>query len=329
MLQTQWTKGGVKIADVEPGPVREGWVRLKVSACGICGSDLHVYKGEQAFPCTVPGHEIVGTVENGPKGLGDHLYAVEPHTRCGECDTCVAGNPHLCPNGALIGTQEPGGLAEFVDLPPYTLHPVDSSIPVLTASLVEPLACGFRAAQLARLDIDSRVLVLGAGAIGLCTGLILRDRVEDLAITVRYPQQREAAKKLGMNPLTEEEAEAWSKDREPDIVVETVGGKANTLEQAVRFCRPGGRIVLLGVFSIVPAMDPIALLDKELSIIPSNIYGMTRRGSEFRATVSLLPRYREDLKILPTHQFPLTSIQEAFDCAADKKSGAIKVTLLP
>ena len=133
-----------------------------------------------------------------------NLYAVEPHIRCGECDICVAGNPHLCPNGSLIGTQEPGGLAEFVDVPPYTLHPVDSSVPLLTASLVEPLACGFRAAQLARLDIDSRVLVLGAGTIGLCTGLILRDRVEEVAITVRHPQQRDAAEKLGIKPLSED-----------------------------------------------------------------------------------------------------------------------------
>ena len=112
-------------------------------------------------------------------------------------------------------------------------------------------------------------------------------------------------------------------------MIETVGGKANTLDQAVRFCRPGGRVILLGVFSVTPTMDPIAFLDKELSIIASNIYGMGRRGSEFRATASLLPRYQEEIKILPTHQFPLTSIKEAFECATDKKSGAIKVTLLP
>ncbi|MFQ5933476.1 MAG: zinc-binding dehydrogenase, partial [Dehalococcoidia bacterium] len=170
MLQAQWTEKSIGLKDVDPGPPKAGWVRLRVEACGICGSDLHAYRGAEATtPGTIPGHEIVGTVEDGGSGLADRLYVVEPLIFCGECDFCASGKRQICREGQLLGYGEPGGFAESVDLPRYTLHPVDPSISSLAASIAEPLACGYRAVQLARLDLDSRVLVLGAGSIGLLT----------------------------------------------------------------------------------------------------------------------------------------------------------------
>ncbi|MFQ5933554.1 MAG: zinc-binding dehydrogenase, partial [Dehalococcoidia bacterium] len=159
--------------------------------------------------------------------------------------------------------------------------------------------------------------------------LLARDRAYEVAITARHPHQREAAKALELIPLEEGAVEPWAKEREPDVVIETVGGTADTIDQAIQLCRRGGRIVVEGIFTSPSTVDSLALVLKELDIVGSSLYGRGERGSEFRGTVESLPRYRGELGTLQTHQFPLNSIQEAFACAADKSTGAIKVTVLP
>ena len=330
MQQARWTADGIELVDVPAGPLPEGRVRLKVLANGICGTDLHLYRRElPPLEGSVPGHEIVGVPIDGPAGLTESLYAVEPRVWCGDCDFCGAGDHHLCPNGTVIGIQDAGGLAERVDVPRPSLHPVDADVPPLVASLAEPLAVSLRAVHLARLEADSRVLVLGGGSIGLLSGLLARDRAARVAITARYPQQAEAARRLGLEPLGESEVEAWSGEFGPDVVIETVGGFADTLAEAVQFCRPGGRVVVLGVFAGERTLNALVLMAKEIRLIGSNMYGSTRRGSEFRAAVDLMPRYRAELEPLQTHQFRLSALNDAFKCALDKRSGAIKVTVIP
>ncbi len=330
MQQARWTQDGIELVNLEAEPLREDWVRLRVLANGICGTDLHLYRRElPPLPDSVPGHEIVGVPVEGPRGLADGLYAVEPRIWCGECDFCGAGDHHLCPNGRVIGIQDPGGLAEQVDVPRPSLHPIDPSVPPLVASLAEPFAVALRAVHLARLEADSRVLVLGAGSIGLLAGLLARDRAARVAIAARYPHQREAAARLGLEPLGENEVDEWTGAFGPDVVIETVGGFADTIAQAVHLCRPSGRVVVLGVFASERSLNALEFMAKELSLIGSNTYGSTRRGSEFRAAVDLLPRYRAELEPLQTHQFRLSSLNDAFKCALDKRSGAIKVTVIP
>ena len=330
MLQAKWTDEGVNLIDVDPGPVRPDWVRIRVAACGICGSDIHYYRRALPFPGEgIMGHEIVGTVEDGGKGLADSLYVIEPWVPCGECVQCIRGNRALCPKGAFIGVEYAGGIAEFVDVPRYTLLPVDPSVPPLVASISEPFGCAYRAVQLARLHLDSRVLIIGAGTIGLLSGLLARDRAMEVAITVRYPRQREAAERLGLMCLGEDGVEAWAKDREPDVVIELVGGTANTIDQAIQYCQPAGRVIVVGMFTKPSTVDALPLIIKELEILGCSIYGMGRHGRELGTTVAMVPRYQREIEGLQTHQFPLSSVEDAFACASDKTTGAIKVTILP
>jgi threonine dehydrogenase-like Zn-dependent dehydrogenase len=216
-----------------------------------------------------------------------------------------------------------------MDAPAAAIHPVDASVPPVAASIAEPFAVCVRAVRLAQLEAGSRVLILGGGSIGLLVGLVARDRSAEVAITVRHPHQREAARKLGLQPLGEAEVEVWAQDRGPDTVIETVGGSSETLNQAIRLCRPAGRIVVLGIFIGDRPINAFLLMVKELSVIGSNTYGTDRRGPEFRAAVDLIPRYREEIASLQTHRFALEEVDEAFRCAADKRSGAIKVTIVP
>lgn len=328
MLAARWGERGVGLVDVEPGPVPEGRVRLRVAACGICGTDLHLYRRELPAPAGMtPGHEIVGTALDaaGRDALGERLYAIEPRTWCGACDLCNGGRRHLCPRGGIIGISMQGGLAEWVDVPAYALHPVPAGVSAGVASMAEPLAVCVRAVHLARLEASSRVLVLGGGSIGLLAGMLSRDRALEVAIAVRHPHQREAARALGLAPLDEAQVADWARDRGPDVVIETVGGHADTLRQAIQACRPGGRVVVLGVFAGPRPIDALSLMAKELEIVGSNTYGMDRRGSEFGAAVELLPRHRAEIERLQTHRYALRDVESAFAAAADKKSGAIKV----
>jgi len=330
MQQARWTSDGIELVEVAPGPLPSDWVRLRVLANGICGTDLHLFRRElPPLEGSSPGHEMVGVPLDGPRELAEGLYAVEPKTWCHVCAFCTSGDHHLCSSGRVIGIQEPGGLADFVDVPRYSLHRVDTSVPPLVASLAEPLAVCVRAVHLARLDASSRVLVLGAGSIGLLAGLLARDRAERVAITARYPHQSEAARQLGLQPLDESGVAAWAHEFGPDVVIETVGGVADTLAQSILLCRPGGRVIVLGVFAGERSLNAVALMAKELSVIGSNTYGMGQRGSEFGAAVDLLPRYRHELEPLQTHQFKLMALHDAFKCALDKTSGAIKVTVIP
>ncbi len=330
LRQAQWSDDGIGLADVEPPTLVEGWARLRVAACGICGSDLHMLRHHMMrFPGASPGHEIVGTPTHGPSGLADALYAVEPRSWCGHCGFCAQGQRQLCPSGKLLGVTAPGGLADFVDAPLAGLHRVPSGIDPLLASLAEPLAVCVRALDVARLEAGSRVLVLGAGSIGLLAGLLARDRSAAVALSARHPQQRAAAAKLGLVALPEADMAAWASAEQPDVVIETVGGLADTANDALRACRPGGTVVLLGVFAEPRPLELFMLMAKELRVVGSNTYGTGRSGSEFGTAVALLPRYAGELSGLQTHQFPLARIGEAFACAADKASGAIKVTLLP
>ena len=315
---------------MKPERVADGWARLRVLGCGICGTDLHLYRRElPALPGGVPGHEFVGVPLDGPADLEDRLYAVEPRTWCGACDMCAAGQRQLCAAGQLLGIGPPGGLAEFADVPRYALHPVPSEVPAEIATLAEPLAVCVRAVHRARPSTDSRVLVQGAGSIGLLAGLLARDRVAEVAITARHSHQREAARRLGLVPVAEAEAGDWAREHQPDVVIETVGGTADTLLQAVQLVRPAGRVVVLGVFSGPRPIDALGLMAKEVTVVGSNTYGTSRRGSEFRVALDLLPRFAGELAPLQTHRFPLERVEQAFATAADKRSGAIKVTIAP
>ncbi|MFL6205474.1 MAG: zinc-binding dehydrogenase [Acidimicrobiales bacterium] len=331
MRRAVWTEDGLAVEDHEPGPLRDGWVRLSVEACGICGSDLHFWHGHLRRPIgTSPGHEMAGTVVDGPAGLPDVRYAVSPNITCGSCTNCRTGRSNLCGRaGPGLGLGVDGGLAELVDAPLENLAPIPDGVPAVTASLTEPLAVTVRGVGLGRVGPDSKVLVLGAGAIGLCASLVARDRAAQVAITARYPHQRAAAEALGVTVLGEEEAVTWGKEHRPEVVIESVGGMADTLTDAVRVVGRGGRVVVLGTFSEPRLVDLQRLMMKEASIVGSFCYGSGEREPEFTTAASLTGRWREELAALTTHQRPLAEVADAFALADDKRTGAIKVTLEP
>ena len=330
MRRAIWTNEGIEVVEEEPGPLEPGWVRLQVEACGICGSDLHFFHGQVRKPLgTSPGHELAGTVVDGPAGLADVRYAVSPNVTCGgSCAFCQSGRTHLCGKGGPgIGLGRHGGLAELVDAPLINLAPVPDGVDPVTASLTEPLAVTVHGVGLADVRPDDRVMVLGAGTIGLCAALVARDRAADVAITARHPHQRAAAERLGVTVLDEADAVAWGKEHRPEVVIESVGGVADTLTDAIRVVGRGGRIVLLGSFSEPKALELQRLMMKEVALLGSFCYGGGGREPEFATAARLTGRWSSELAALTTHQYDLDDVTPAFTTAADKSTGAIKVTL--
>mgnify|MGYP001190670440 CR=1 FL=1 len=325
MIQSQWTEDGIALVDSIPGKLQPGWVRIKVSACGICGSDLHTYRRHQPVNITgTPGHEFVGTIIDGPAGLDDRMYAIEPFVYCGKCLMCTSGKPQLCSDKNMLGGQLRGGLSEFVDVPPVSLHPVDKDISPLVASISEPLAVSFRAVDLSSLTKDSRVLILGGGTIGLLSGMLSKEATNHVAITVRYPHQKSVAQSIGLEPVEETNLQDWAGNSNPDVVIETVGGAGSALTQAVRYCSPSGKIIVTGVFHETPPINATRLVTREIEMIGSFLY-----GTDFGTSVALVPKYLKEIGLIQTHQFDLQSVSEAFQCADDKSSESIKVTVLP
>ena len=331
MQRAVWTEDGIEIVTDEPGPLASGWVRLRVEACGICGSDLHFWHGHLRRPVgTSPGHEVAGVVVDGPAELADVRYAVSPNITCGACAFCLTGRTNLCSKGGPgLGLGRHGGLAELVDVPLGNLAAIPSGVDAVTASLTEPLAVALRGVGLARVQPDERVLVLGAGTIGLCAALVARDRAAEVAITARHPHQIAAAEQLGVTVLPEAEAGAWGKERRPDVVVESVGGSADTLSEALRAVGRGGRIVVLGTFGRSQPVDMQRLMMKEVALLGSFCYGGGLREPEFATAARLTGRWSAELSALTTHQVPLSAVGDAFTTADDKSTGAIKVTVVP
>lgn len=314
-----------------PTPGR-GDVRIEVAFCGVCGSDLHTFhSGDNLRIC--PGHELSGTVAAVGAAVsnvreGDRI-ALEPLRTCGKCERCRSGDYQLCPSLRIFGAMEDGGMAHALVAPASSIYLLPDSLPLQTAALAEPIAVAVHAARLAGVTSDSNVLILGAGTIGLATAAVMNHLdVASCAITARHPQQEQLAHQLGCHQVLAPENTA-ALDRAPDVVIETVGGRADTLDTAVRVVAPGGTIGIVGVFEDSPVFDPVQMLVKEVRMVASMVYGRHEQKTDFATALEILTDQRDKLQALITHEFPLEDAQKAFETADDKKSGAVKVLLKP
>ena len=329
-----------RVAIPEPGP---GEVRVAVEACGICGSDLHLFDSGFFPPGTTPGHESAGRIDALGPGVANletgTRVAVEPMRSCGACAECRRGAYSICRSAQLHGVNLPGGLAEYIVVPADRVHPVPGDLDAELAALAEPMAVVVHSLARGGAAAGQRVLVLGAGSVGLLT-LVAARRLGagDVWITARYPHQIELAHALGATRvLTEAEAETAALDaigRESpiDLVVETVGGGADTLRAAGAAVRPGGTVSVVGVFLGGAAIDPLGLLMKEVTMAWSYCYGLRaeRAGhSDFAEAIDVIAAERDALAALVTHRFPLDQIARAFAAAGDRRDGAIKVSIRP
>jgi threonine dehydrogenase-like Zn-dependent dehydrogenase len=331
-----------EVARPEPG---SGELRVRLEACGICGSDLHFARMGAHRAGFTPGHEMLGWVD--ALGEGEHKVVpgdrvvIEPLSSFGDCAACRTGRDSACRDLQIYGVHIPGGFSEYVVIPADRAYPVADDLPAAIAAMAEPLAVGVHGLRRppGGLPQGGRVLILGAGAVGLTTLIAARALgAGEVWISARHPQQIEAAAALGAHTVLQE-ADATpdaldqiGRAQDFDLVLETVGGTADTLLAACAAARPGGDISILGVFTASPQLPPFAVLSKELSLHWSNCYhracAQTGEPADFSTATQLVSQERDALALLTTHALPLAELDAAFALAGDKQQGSIKVTSL-
>lgn len=327
--------GRIGISECDVPEPRPGWVRVNVSAVGICGTDLHLLGGFMGSEGLRPGHEIAGIIDatgDGVEIAHGVKVAVEPITACGACFHCGTGHPNRCPDNRIFGVTTRGGMADYVTVPATCLHLLPDDLDDNVAALSEPMAVCVRAVRSGGVGVGDRVAVLGAGTIGLLSILVARSAgAGEVFATARYPRQAELAKALGADRVYASADHMLDDlgDQLIDVVIETVGGRAETLTEAVGVARAGATIVMVGVFEDSPSIPGLGFMAKELTLRGSNCYAHDGRVGDFRLATELVDRHRDLLPDLISHRFALDQVAEAFAAAADKSAGAIKVQVIP
>jgi len=297
--------------------LRDGDVRVKVAAVGICGSDLHLLDAGWAEG-RVLGHEISGHLDDG------RAVAIEPFRSCGHCATCADGDRHACENGAeVMGIMADGGMAQYMSVPTDALVPLAGGVDVGHASLVENLAVAVHGLNRARLVGGDTVAVIGAGPIGLALVAALRRAGFAVSIAARHEHQRVAAERLGAAVIDDTSGEAAGFD----VVFDAVGN-TNSIKESVRRVTWAGRICMVGSFWDPVEID-VGLLMQEAELIPAMMYGRTPSGREIDGAAALLAELPHLGDTMITHRFPLDGAGDAFAAARDRASGAIKVVFEP
>jgi len=312
MRAVRYESGAVRVVEAET-PRGEG-VRVRVSACGICGSDLAMLDG--GFPVTgIPGHEIAGSLADGTD------VAIEPVAPCGACEFCRTGDYQVCRAGIEIiyGVGRDGGMAEEILVPARCLVRLPAGLDPRHAALVESLAGAVHGLRRAGIRGGERIAVIGGGAIGLCAVAAAVAAGCEVSLAARHDRQREAGVRLGAKPLGASDA----------AVAIDCAGTTESLAQCAESLRPNGLLLLLAAAWGPLALPGFTFVAKELALTVASMYGRSAQGRDIDAAAALLAAKPAIGELLITHRFPLEAAAEAFRTARDRKAGAIKVVLEP
>lgn len=307
--------GDIRVCD-EPVPVPGADETLvRVTAIGICGSDLHWFhegsigEARLAKPMVL-GHEFAGVTAAGQR------VAVDPAIPCEQCEFCLDGNPNLCSNLHFAGHgSDEGGLREWVAWRTHCLVPLPDSLSDADGAMLEPLGIAIHAVDLGKVRVGMRVGVFGCGPIGLLVLQVARVAgATDIVVTEPLPYRLDAAKQFG--------AREWDGKEEVDVAFECVGAN-EAVYDAVNAVRPGGRVILVGIPGDDTTSFPASVARRK---------GLTLKLSRrmkftYPRAIRLVASGLVDVRSVVTHHFPLERIAEAF-AVAQRRDG-LKVMVEP
>ena len=278
----------------EKDPIaKPGETLIKVKASGICGSDMHAYHGndERRIPPLILGHEVSGTSLDGKYKNKD--VVINPLISCEKCDYCKNQREHLCPERTMIGMSTPvkreGGLAELVSVPEKNIFEVPKKLSIKEAALAEPAAVALHAVLLAEQTLkkplsECKILIQGAGAIGLLCGLVLNKEKKSTNILMSDPNKKrldECAKYLKANFVSPNDKSI--KENNFDLILESVGLEV-TRHQAIKSIAPGGTIVHIGLTQPSGTFNFKKLTIQEITLVGTYCYTNT----DFQKTLEIL-----------------------------------------
>jgi 2-desacetyl-2-hydroxyethyl bacteriochlorophyllide A dehydrogenase len=309
--------GELKIQDMErpePGPKE---VLIQVELAGICGSDDSVYKGKMAIPLPrIPGHEAVGRIVSLGKDVRDkkvgQRVTIQPNFPCEKCSVCQSGMGNICPQKVRLGLDIDGVFAEYVKVPYSYTWPVPDSLNNDTAVFTEPIAVAYHAFLKARPKPGQRVLVFGAGVIGLLMAQLVGLEGNDVFAFDLVQDRLLIAEELGATAGFTSIEEL--SERGPfDLIFETSGAPV-ALDEAIKVASPGATIVILGLPGSPHPLLATPIVRKELKIFGSMIY-----TTEFPAVLDLLVKGQIKTQPLVSGIFDLEELSTALEGFADPK----------
>ena len=319
----------------EPGP---GWVVVQVEAASLCGTDAHQYDGriDTPFP-RVPGHDFSGRVAAVGEGVDDSWLdvpvAVKPSLPCSDCPECRTGKPFDCRRKKLIGLWSDGCLTERIAVPVVNLIPRPEGVQAWQAALLEPIAVGLNTVDRLRLLLGETVVVLGQGPIGLAlTRLCALSGAGRLIVT----DAREAPFAVSRSYGASDCLDVTQVDAVQEILALTGGAGADTVLETSGFpassaivldcVRKEGKVAHIGWANDLPPLPVIPIMAKTLTVF--GVGGNGGRG-QYERSLELVRTGRLDLAPMVTHRFGLDEVAEAFEVAANKSEGSIKVVVDP
>jgi len=319
--------------DYRDPQIKPGESIVKVIASGICGSDMHAYHGkdERRVPPLVLGHEISGMITDG-KFAGKKVI-INPLISCGNCDFCNSQSEHLCTDRSLIGMNKPfvreGGLAELVSVPDKNINNLPENLDIKKAAISEPAAVSLHAVELGEKHLHipietAKVLIIGGGAIGILSALILENiKKNSNSVLLEVNEKRLKVCEKNINSKVLKPISSDLKINTFDLIIDAVGSK-KTRETAIKFARPGSVIVHAGLTSSDGDFDFRKTTLQEISFIGTYCY----TNNDFKKTIDLLRNNL--LGNLNWIEFrDLKSGAEAFKQIHDGTCAAPKIILLP
>lgn len=325
----------LELMDVPTPAPAPGEVLLRVTGCGICGSDLHI-ASQLADAGAVLGHEIAGAVAGVGAGVdGDRwrpgtAVVARPFSGCGRCAFCRDGRADHCAEFQLIGLERPGGFAEFVTVRADELFELPASVLADEQPLVEPLAIMRRAFRRGAVTPADRVAVLGAGPIGLAAVAWARSMgVEAVVVSEPSALRRELATKIGATATFDPgegpvSAGVFEATRGGPTVVLECSGRAGLIDEAMQIAAVDARVVVVGICLQPDAIFPFWGISKELDVRFSIYYGR----EDFIDTLDALEGRRLDAVPMVTETISLEHLPQRF-ARLERDPDAGKVIVRP
>ena len=328
--------GRIVIKEVPTPKPKEDEVLIKVHSCGICGTDLKLYKGEYRGKLPVIlGHELSGDVVK----IGARVRAfeiedrvvVDPNEPCGKCQWCKTGNPTYCSDLAAYGVLRDGGFAEYMVAGEKGVYEIPGELSYEEAIFTEPVSCALHCIDRADIKPGESVAIIGGGPMGqIILQLSKGAGASKLIMVTRSPWKLELAKRHGathtINPMREDVPKAVKEITDglgADVVIEAVG-TPETVEGALALAKRGGRVVVFG-FSPEGAKAtfiPFEVLSRELAILGSWVNPYT-----FSRAINLLAAKQINVVPLITNRLGLNDILTGFDLLKRKPEGFMKAVV--
>jgi 2-desacetyl-2-hydroxyethyl bacteriochlorophyllide A dehydrogenase len=307
-------------------------VILKIDAVGICGSDMHAYHGHdpRRLPGLVLGHELAGTVaDSAAKHVrpGTRVTA-NPLITCGYCEYCVQGRNNLCENRTMVGMTRPGAFAEYMSIPASSLIDMPQDMNAVQAALTEPAATALHAINLTMRALtrplpECHALVIGGGAIGMLSALLLRSYgCSDVTMAEVNPLRRQSAEHHALCK-TYDPLDGSPLENAFDFVIDAVGAKP-TRNTALASVKPGGVVMHIGLQDWASEIDMRKLTLAEITLLGTYTY----TTADMRATVNALYQGAfGNLEWVETR--PMSDGAQAFDDLHKGRTASAKVVMLP